>query len=127
MAAKHAAFWNEHTIQEFWTGHSFLRPDDGNLLSYDLAERMTRLLSAEDYARYAALLQAARAEDGGIGALRDAFGLDPGDVAAEVLGTGPWQAQPSTWERVEAQAVSQSQMLAQAMAQQAEETAPVTP
>lgn len=126
MAAKHAAFWNEHTIQEFWTGHSFLRPDDGNLLSYDLAERMTRLLSAEDYARYAALLQAARAGDGGIGALRDAFGLDPGDVAAEVLGAGPWQAQPSTWERVEAQAVSQSQMLAQAMAQQAEETTPVT-
>jgi len=125
MAAKHAAFWNEHTIQEFWTGHSFLRPDDGNLLSYDLAERMSRLLSAQDYARYAALLQGARADDGGIGALRDAFGLDPGDVAAEVLGAGPWQAQPSTWERVEAQAVSQSQMLAQAMAQQTEETASI--
>lgn len=123
MAAKHAAFWNEDTIQQFWTGHSFLRPDDGNLLSYDLAERMTRLLSAEDYPRYAALLRAARAEDGGIGALRDAFGLDPGDVASEVLGAGPWQAQPSTWERVEAKAVSQSQMLAQAIEQQAEEAA----
>lgn len=34
IRAKHAAFWNEDTIQEFWSGKSFLRADDGNLLSY---------------------------------------------------------------------------------------------
>jgi hypothetical protein len=50
-------------------------------------------------------------------ALRAAFGLDSVDAVAEVLGAGPWQAQRSTWERVETQAVSQSQMLAQAIVQ----------
>lgn len=114
MADKHARFWNAQTIQEFWTGHSFLRPDDGNLLSYDLAERLTQLLG-RDYPRYAALLRAARADDGGIAALHDAFGLAPGDVAADVLGPGPWQAQPASWDSIEAQAVSRAQQLAQAL------------
>jgi hypothetical protein len=31
----HKQFWNDETIQEFWCGKSFLRPDEGNLLSYD--------------------------------------------------------------------------------------------
>ena len=43
MAQKHAAFWNEQTIQEFWTGHSFRRPDDGNLLSADAAAQQRQL------------------------------------------------------------------------------------
>jgi len=35
LRAKHAAFWREDEMQEFWSGKSFLRADDGNLLSYD--------------------------------------------------------------------------------------------
>lgn len=37
LRAKHLTFWTPQDIQEFWSGQSFLRPDDGNLLSYDLA------------------------------------------------------------------------------------------
>jgi hypothetical protein len=36
MHAKHQAFWGDAEIQEFWSGKSFLRPDEGNMLSYDL-------------------------------------------------------------------------------------------
>lgn len=114
MAGKHAAFWNAQTIQEFWTGHSFLRPDDGNLLSYDLAERLTQLLS-RDTLRYAVLLRAADAKDSGDAALREAFGLDAGAVAAHVLGPGPWEPRPSTWDAVEAHAVSRARELAAAL------------
>ena len=32
---KHLEFWNEQSIQEFWSGTSFQRTDAGNLLSYE--------------------------------------------------------------------------------------------
>lgn len=115
MAEKHAAFWNGQTLQEFWTGHSFGRPDDGNLLSYDLAERLTRLLSVDNYPRYAELLLHAERADGGYAALRDAYGLEAGDLVAEVLGPGPWQPLPASWPEVAARAAAQSQQRAQAL------------
>ena len=34
---RHLEFWNAERIQEFWTGKSFSRTDDGDELSYDLA------------------------------------------------------------------------------------------
>ena len=40
---KHLAFWSRDTIQEFWSGRSFGRPDDGNMLSYDLAQILARM------------------------------------------------------------------------------------
>jgi hypothetical protein len=120
MADKHAAFWDAQTIQEFWTGHSFLRPDDGNLLSYDLAERLTQLLG-RDFLRYASLLNRADARDGGATALQQAFGLSAGDLIAEVLGPGPWEPQPADWAAVEAQAVSRAQQLAAALPDDADD------
>ncbi|MEG1680814.1 MAG: hypothetical protein RR326_12020, partial [Stenotrophomonas sp.] len=33
IAAQHAAYWNEESIQAFWSGKSFLAADDGNRLS----------------------------------------------------------------------------------------------
>ena len=41
-------FWDASTIQEFWSGKSFLRPDDGQPLSYELAKHMVQLLD-KDY------------------------------------------------------------------------------
>lgn len=45
MQRKHLAFWNADTVQEFWSGKSFLRTDDGNALSYDLARRLVARIS----------------------------------------------------------------------------------
>ena len=50
-ARRRAEFWNAETIQEFWSGKSFNRPDEGCSLSYELAEELTKLI-ARDYTLY---------------------------------------------------------------------------
>ncbi|MCZ8254361.1 MAG: hypothetical protein O9327_01605, partial [Polaromonas sp.] len=45
MHEKHRQFWGEAEIQEFWSGKSFLRNDDANMLSYDLARIIVAQLS----------------------------------------------------------------------------------
>ena len=100
MEQRHAKFWNARTIQEFWSGPSFRRPDEGAELSYDLAERMVKLL-AEDYARYRELLNAADADDAGDVALTQAYGFDLAQLAAAILGDGDWRPRPDAWyERI---------------------------
>jgi hypothetical protein len=37
MHARHQKFWGPVEIQQFWSGKSFRRPDEGNELCYDLA------------------------------------------------------------------------------------------
>ncbi|MGH8613784.1 MAG: hypothetical protein ACREYF_17640, partial [Gammaproteobacteria bacterium] len=37
MHEKHRGFWREREVQQFWSGESFARSDEGNSLSYDLA------------------------------------------------------------------------------------------
>lgn len=60
----HRAFWNDATLQEFWSGTAFQRPDEGNLLSYDLAQRLVMLLS-RDFDRFRAFALDARIDDAG--------------------------------------------------------------
>jgi len=96
LEAKHAAFWNAQTIQEFWIGKSFLRPDEGNALSYDLGERLVRLL-ARDYATFATFMNAAGMDDAGLAAARDVLAVDLGDAVAAILGEGTWRPQPQSW------------------------------
>jgi hypothetical protein len=96
IAAKHAAFWNSDTLQEFWSGKSFLRTDDGNMLSYDLAKRVVG--------------RAARAEDAFRAFVLDADSSDAGQAACErwldcplealvvpMLGAGDWRPDPARW------------------------------
>jgi hypothetical protein len=77
LHAKHVAFWNDELIQEFWSGASFHRADDGNMLSYDLARIMVAQMgrSWPAFERFAA---AARREDAGDGAAREHLELDLG-------------------------------------------------
>ncbi|WP_363796924.1 hypothetical protein ABU614_16975 [Lysobacter firmicutimachus] len=95
IARKHAAFWNPQRIQEFWSGASFLRTDDGNMLSYDLAKKMVGL-AAKDHAAFVAFVQRAQAEDGGDSA-SELLGYPLEDLAAVVLGDGDWMLRPQTW------------------------------
>lgn len=96
MKEKHKAFWNADTIQEFWSGKAYVRPDDGSMLSYDLGEHLTRLIS-RDYKAFTAFANAASYEDAGMSAAHDALGVDLADCVVAVLGEGPWQPQPSRW------------------------------
>jgi hypothetical protein len=89
-------FWNASTIQEFWSGKSFLRPDDGQALSYELARLLVQLLD-KDYEALARFCSEARGEDGGNAAAVKVLGAGLEDLAAVVLGAGPWRPEPSQW------------------------------
>jgi hypothetical protein len=77
LHAKHVAFWNDETIQEFWTGTSFRRSDDGNQLSYDLA----RILVAQmgrTWPAFERFAQSAERRDAGATSAREHLNLELG-------------------------------------------------
>lgn len=96
IRAKHAAFWNADTIQEFWSGKSFLRSDDGNMLSYDLAQRITGVAAHSDDAFRAFVLDA-DLRDAGVSA-EHWLGYPLEHLAIRVLGEGDWRPDPARWQ-----------------------------
>jgi hypothetical protein len=97
-ARKRAAFWNAETIQEFWSGKSFKRPDEGCALSYALAEELTKLI-ARDYTPYRSFMNDARREDAGARAAMDILGYSLEELTAAVLGEGDWAPDPVKWSQ----------------------------
>lgn len=95
LPRKHLAFWNAQTVQEFWSGKSFLRTDDGNELSYDLAKRLVARLARAD-APFRSFLREADRRDGGIGA-EAALGLPLESLLVPMLGEGDWRPRPELW------------------------------
>jgi hypothetical protein len=91
-----ARFWNAATIQEFWTGKSFIRPDDGQALSYELARLLVQLLG-KDYDALTRLCETATFQDGGEAAAKMVLGMGLDDLAAVVLGPGEWTPSPESW------------------------------
>ncbi len=96
LQQKHSAFWDKHTIQEFWSGKSWLRPDDGNLLSYDLAKTFITL-AAQEWSSFVAFVNAADHADGAEIAARQHLGYSLGHLADAVLGKGGWSPDPACW------------------------------
>lgn len=101
MHDKHLRFWNEETIQEFWSGKSYLRPDEGNLLSYDLARILVEHF-ARDWEAFRGFACAADRADAGAGAAREHLHIDLGDAVAALLqkeeAAGTWSPRPETWK-----------------------------
>jgi len=95
LQARHVAFWNADTIQEFWSGKSFLRVDEGNELSYDLAKRLTTLAVRNEGA-YRAFVRHANRSDGGVSA-QDHLGYPVHHLIHAVLGEGDWTPRPAQW------------------------------
>jgi hypothetical protein len=99
MHARHRQFWGPAEIQEFWSGRSFLRSDDGNELSYDLARIIVSQFGS-DWERFRSFVLAASMENGGASAAREHLGLDLGAVAAALLEQPPgaqWSPNPLLW------------------------------
>ena len=94
---KHLEFWNESTIQEFWSGKSWLRPDEGNLLSYDMAKTFV-VMAAEAFEAFRGFANAADAADGGNAAAKKHLGYPVENRAQAVLGDGPWEPKPELWK-----------------------------
>lgn len=85
LAKKHHRFWNDETMQQFWSGKSYLRTDDGNLLSYDLAQRLIALI-AQDHERLTRFVNLASSQDGGSQAALDVLGMSLGELTQEAIG-----------------------------------------
>ncbi|WP_179190301.1 hypothetical protein [Hydrogenophaga sp. IBVHS1] len=99
MHARHRQFWGPGEIQEFWSGKSFLRTDEGNELSYDLARIIVSQFGAT-WERFRPFVQAASMEDGGAAAAAEHLGVHLGDAVAALLELEPsiqWAPSPATW------------------------------
>src|SRR5688572_17624715 len=96
MHDKHVSFWNEKAIQEFWSGKSWLRPGEANMLSYDLARHFVSMI-ARDYDAFRAFVNTANTADSGDAAALEHLGYPIGHLAEAVLGTGTWHPKPETW------------------------------
>ena len=95
LPRRHLAFWNADTVQEFWSGKSFLRTDEGMELSYDLAMRLVARIARAD-APFRSFLREADRRDGGIGA-EAALGLPLESLLVPMLGEGDWRPRPELW------------------------------
>lgn len=78
-------FWGPAEIQQFWSGESFLRTDDGNLLSYELARVLVEQM-ARDWPRFSEFVRQARRDDAGAASALQHLGLDLGAAACALAG-----------------------------------------
>ena len=89
----HQNFWNAQRIQEFWSGASFDRTDEGNLLSYELARIIVEKL-AQPWDSFARFVADADSADAGAAAAQEHLSMDLGAVVMALL-----EVEPSTsWE-----------------------------
>jgi hypothetical protein len=90
LARKHRSHWDETNIQEFWAGTSFYRPDEGNRLSYNLAQIMVELLSGS-WADFLNFAGNAHVADAGQDAALKCVGVCLGETLSRFLGPGNWR------------------------------------
>lgn len=92
LAAKHRAYWNPQTIQEFWRGLSFSKPD-GQELAYALARILLDFITTDlqpsppDFREF---VLHANGKDAGEAAGRNFLGVELSDLVSAFLGPGEW-------------------------------------
>lgn len=99
MHERHLKFWGAEEIQEFWSGQSFLRSDEGNELSYDLAKVLVSQFAA-DWEQFRPFALAANMADGGAASAQQHLGIDLGAAVCAVLEREPdpfWAPRPEAW------------------------------
>lgn len=92
----HQKYWNEKTIQGFWSGDSFLASDEGQALSYSLAHVIARNIS-KDFTAFSSFCVRANYEDAGESAAQEYFGLSLAQLVGVFLGEGKWQPDGSLY------------------------------
>ncbi len=99
LHARHLKFWGAQEIQEFWSGKSFLRSDEGNELSYDLAKVLVSQFAA-DWEPFRQFVLAANLADGAASSATQYLGIDLGAAVCAVLEREPdpsWAPRPQAW------------------------------
>ena len=100
MNMRHKRFWGKREIQEFWSGKSFRRTDDGNMLSYDLARILVEQF-AKEWGPFKAFTLAADYTDSGSAAALEHLRISLGAAATAVLeqaSSPDWEPNPDAWE-----------------------------
>jgi hypothetical protein len=99
MHARHCKFWGPAEVQQFWSGKSFLRSDEGNELSYDLARIIVSHFGA-DWDRFRPFVLSATVEDAGASAAAQHLGVQLGEVVSALLeqeASPQWAPDPGAW------------------------------
>lgn len=89
IISKHQKYWNEENIQSFWEGSSFSNTDEGQELSYHLAQLLVRNIS-HDYEQFTDFTNHAHKDDAGEKASHEYLNISLGDLLVGVLGEGEW-------------------------------------
>ena len=90
MVERHKKYWTEETIQDFWSGESFMAIDEGQELSYNLAHILARNIS-RDFTTFAKFINCANHQDAGELAAQECLGLSLTQIVGSFLGQGNWQ------------------------------------
>ncbi len=88
----HTEFWQHNVIQQFWNGDAFFRSDEGQNLSYQLAQLLVSNLS-KDYDLFVEFVNRAHHKDAGDSALQNTYGISLNELTASFLGDGSWAPQ----------------------------------
>lgn len=99
MYSRHKTFWGEKEIQEFWSGVSFYRTDEGQELSYHLAQFAVNSLSQE-YETFIQFATTANSDDGGESAANETYGGSLGNLISQYFGDGIWAPNPDEWGKL---------------------------
>lgn len=91
LAKRHREYWNQETIDAFWSGDSFTFPNEGQELSYSLAQVLVRNLMMDFPRKLWGFVKAANFSDAGNQSLVDECAVSLGDRTAQFLGPGSWQ------------------------------------
>ena len=98
MYQKHLSFWSEREIQEFWSGDAFYRSDEGQELSYHLAQFSVNALS-KGYDDFIQFVNKANFSDGGETAAEEVYEGSLGNLIHQFFGEGEWAPKPEVWDK----------------------------
>ena len=98
LAYMHSKFWNAEKMQEFWSGKSYLRPDEGNALSYDLAQRLIEHIG-RDHELLVRFVNLSVSDDGGSQAALKVLGMPLGQITEEVMGASFVAPDAALWNQ----------------------------
>jgi hypothetical protein len=94
---RHRNWWDPESVQQYWSGLAFHRPDKISELSYELAWVTVRSL-AENYELFRLFASEASSEDAGQSASHKHFGHGLGKHFEAMLGDGEWEPDPTAWQ-----------------------------
>ncbi len=98
MIRRHQDYWTEPKIQKFWAGTSFWLPDEGQELSYHLAQFLFKALYQSGTTppqKVSEFISDVSREDAGLESARKHLHLDLADILANLLGDGNWAPDPA--------------------------------